>query len=167
MEEIVNKVAESGLISLDVKDFYPTGERIVIDLKHQLFQELVLREKDFRQWCKSNDWSQYKNTHVGVHCSSDAIVPTWAYMLVANHLEGIAASIHFGDQDSLEKQLVVTYLSSLDFSDYTDQRVIIKGCSEIAEPEIAFLELTTRLKPLVKSLMFGEACSSVPIYKRR
>lgn len=167
MDEIVNKVASSGLVSVDIKDYYPKGIRKTIDLKEHLFQELVLREKDFRSWCKYNDWGQFENMHVGVFCSSEAIIPTWAYMLVASYLEGIAETVHFGDLDSLEEQLVTSHIQGLDFSELTDKRVIVKGCSEINKPELAFLKLTMRLKPIVKSLMFGEACSSVPIYKKR
>jgi len=167
MEEIVNKVAKSGLTSLDVKDFYPNGIRTSIDLKSQLWQELVLKEKEFRAWVKQTDWTEFEGKHVGVWCSADAIVPTWAYMLVASSLEGVASSITFGDENVLEASVVQNHIQSLDFSKYKDQRVIIKGCSDISAAEVAFLELTKALKPLVKSLMFGEACSSVPVYKRR
>jgi len=167
LEEIINKVAKSGLISLDIKDFYPKGERATIDLKEQLWQGLVLKEKDFRAWVKEHNWSQYKAQHVGIYCSADAIVPTWAYMLVATELEGLSASVNFGSAQAIESAVVQNYMQNLDFSEYKDQRLIIKGCSDIAAPEVAFTELTKALKPVVKSLMFGEACSSVPVYKRR
>tara|TARA_B100000768_G_C11283511_1_gene380288 strand:+ start:4642 stop:5145 length:504 start_codon:yes stop_codon:yes gene_type:complete len=167
MEEIVNKVALAGLISLDIKDFYPKGVRASIDLKAQLWQGLVLKEKDFRVWVKETDWTEYEEKHVGVWCSADAIVPTWAYMLVASSLEGIASSIIFGDSEFLEASVVQNHIQNLDLAEYKDQRVIVKGCSDISAAEVAFLELTKALKPVVKSLMFGEACSSVPVYKRR
>jgi len=167
MEEIINKVALAGLVSLDIKDFYPKGVRATIDLKDQLWQELVLKEKDFRVWVKETDWTEYEGKHVGVWCSADAIVPTWAFMLVASSLEGIAGSITFGDRESLEAAVVQNHIQNLDLSEYKDQRVIVKGCSDISAAEVAFLELTKALKPVVKSLMFGEACSSVPVYKRR
>ncbi len=167
MEEIVNKVAKSGLVSVDIKDFYPKGKRVLIDLKGQLWQELVLKEKDFRAWVKEHDWDDYKDQHVGVFCSADAIVPTWAYMLVASELEPVAASVNFGNAEALEAAVIQQHIKNLDLSEYNDQRVIVKGCSDIAAPEVAFLELTKALKPVVKSLMFGEACSSVPVFKRR
>jgi len=167
LEEIINKVAQSGLVSLDIKDFYPKGVRTVIDLKEQLWQELVLKEKDFRAWVKSHDWSHYKDQHVAVWCSADAIVPTWAFMLVASELEEVAASVTFGNAEALEAAVVQQHIQKLDLSEYQDQRVIVKGCSDIAAAEVAFLELTKALKPVVKSLMFGEACSSVPVFKRR
>ncbi len=167
MTEIVNKVAQSGLISLDIKDFYPKGERVAIDLKDQLWQGLVLKEKDFRAWVKEHNWSSYADQHVSVHCSVDAIVPTWAYMLVVSDLNDIAATVSFSSPSEHEMNVVQQHIQSLDFSEYKDQRVIIKGCSDIAAPEVAFTELTKALKPIVKSLMFGEACSSVPVFKRR
>ena len=167
MEEIINKVAKAGLISLDIKDFYPRGIRATIDLKEQLWQELVLKEKDFRSWVKQFDWNKFQGQNVGVWCSADAIVPTWAYMLIATELEGIADFIAFGNEEKLEVALVQSHIQSLDLTEYKDQRVIIKGCSDISAAEVAFLELTKALKPIVKSLMFGEACSSVPVYKKR
>jgi len=151
MSEIINKVAKSGLMSLDIKDYYPQLDIVSIDLKDQLFQGFVLREKVFRAWCKECDWQN---------------IPVWAYMLVTQHLEGIAQSITFGNQSETERKLVSEHFQNLDVLEFQDQRVIIKGCSEINEPETAFLSFTACLKPVVKSLMFGEACSSVPIYKK-
>lgn len=152
---------------MDIKDFYPRGERVVIDLRDQLWQELVLKEKDFRAWVKGHDWLTYKDQYVGVFCSADAIVPTWAFMLVASELEPLAASVTFGNMEALEVSVVQNHIKSLDLSEYRDQRVIVKGCSDIAAPEVAFLEFTKALRPVVKSLMFGEACSSVPVFKKR
>lgn len=166
MAEIINKVAKSGLISIDIKDYYPRLKITSINLKEQLFQGFVLKEKDFRDWCKALDWSQYEDNHVALHCSADAIIPVWAYMLVTQHIEGLAKSISYGSPAEVEKSLVSEHFRNLDVSEFTDQRVIIKGCSEIGAPETAFLEFTAKLKPVVKSLMFGEACSSVPIYKK-
>jgi len=166
MSEIINKVAKSGLMSLDIKDYYPQLDIVSIDLKDQLFQGFVLREKDFRAWCKECDWQKFEGKLVALHCTADAIIPVWAYMLVTQHLEGIAQSITFGNQSETERKLVSEHFQNLDVLEFQDQRVIIKGCSEINEPETAFLSFTACLKPVVKSLMFGEACSSVPIYKK-
>ena len=166
MSEIINKVASSGLKSIDIKDYYPRLDIVSIDLKEQLFQGFVLREKDFRTWCKDLDWNQFEDKHIALHCTADAIIPVWAYMLVTQSLEGVAQSVSFGNQSETERNLVAQHFLNLDVSEFKDQRVIIKGCSEINEPETAFLSFTACLKPLVKSLMFGEACSSVPIYKK-
>lgn len=166
MSEIVNKVAKSGLMSIDIKDYYPKFSIVPIDLKDQLFQGFVLREKDFRAWCKDHDWSQYEEKHVALHCNADAIIPVWAYMLVTQHLEPLAATVAYGSVAEVERNLVAHHFQNLDVSEFKDQRVIIKGCSEINESEAAFSAFTARLKPVVKTLMFGEACSSVPIYKK-
>lgn len=167
MDEIVNKVANAGLNSIDIKDYYPKLTIVSIDLKDQLFQGLVLREKDFRAWCKEHDWNQYSDAHVALHCSAEAIIPVWAFMLVTQHLDGVVATVNFGTLSECERLLVSEHFQNLDVSEFQDERVIIKGCSEINESETAFSAFTARLKPVVKSLMFGEACSSVPIYKRR
>lgn len=162
---IVNKVANSGLINIDLEDYYPKGKRIQIDIKAQLFQELILREKDFRVWIQSHDWIQYKDVYVAVFCSADAIVPVWAYMLISAQLEPIAKRVVFGDLETLEAELYKEIVDNLDVSEFTDKRLIIKGCGNLPVPRAAFLMLTNKLRPIAKSIMYGEACSTVPIYK--
>ncbi|WP_448702159.1 DUF2480 family protein [Mucilaginibacter sp. AW1-3] len=166
-EEIVNKVAQSGLVSVDPASFYPQGERVLYDIKDNLYMGLILREKDFREFVKEHDWAQYTGKNVAVTCSADAIVPTWAYMLLTNRLAPYASEIVFGNLDTLETILFEKALMALDVEQYRDKRVVIKGCGDVAVPNSAYVELTNRLTPVVKSLMFGEPCSTVPIYKRK
>ena len=167
MEEIINKVAESGLIQLDLADFKPKNELVEIDLAQQLWQGLVIREKDFREWIKQNDWKSFTNKAVFVHCSADAIIPTWAYMLVASALEGIANDIHIGQKDELYRALIRKAIHAQDLEQFKDGKVIIKGCSDIASPEYAMVEMVKFLQPMVQSIMYGEPCSTVPVYKRK
>lgn len=167
MEEIRNKVAESGLISLDLAKYKPTQEIVGIDIAEQLWQGLVLKEKDFRAWIKDNDWTLFTNKAVYIHCSSDAIIPTWAFMLVSSRLNGIACNHLVGSKEELEKLLIVENIKKESLTDYQDGRIIIKGCSDIASPDFAMVELMKHLQPVVKSLMFGEPCSTVPIYKKK
>ena len=164
--EIINKVANSGLINLDLEDYYVKGPRKLIDIKDQLFMGMILKEKDFREWIKTNNWSQYQDTFVAVHCSEDAIIPVWAYMLVAAALEPFAKRVVFGDLEALETELYKEVIDGLEVNEYTDQRLIIKGCGNLPVPRAAFLMLTRKLQPIAKSIMYGEACSTVPIYKR-
>jgi hypothetical protein len=166
-ENFVNKVAQSGLVTLDPASFYPEGERVVYDIKDNLFMELMLREKDFREFVKQHDWAQYQDKNVAVTCSADAIVPAWAYMLLANRLAPYAKEVVFGDLDVLETVLFVKSIASMDAEQYRDQRLVIKGCGDVDVPVSAYVELTKKLTPVVKSLMFGEPCSTVPIYKKR
>ncbi|WP_026897724.1 DUF2480 family protein [Daejeonella oryzae] len=166
-ENIINKVAQSGLVSIDLADLYPAGERVLYDIKDNLFHGLILREKDFREFVKEHDWTQYQDKHVAVICSADAIVPTWAFMLLATKLSPFAASVVFGNLDTLETILFQRQLSNIDAELYRDQRVVIKGCGEIAVPISAYLEITSRLTGIAKSIMYGEPCSTVPIYKRK
>ncbi|EHQ27131.1 DUF2480 family protein [Mucilaginibacter paludis] len=166
-EEIVNKVAQSGLVSLDPASFYPPGERVVYDIKENLFMGLMLREKDFREFVKTHNWQQYQDKNVALTCTADAIVPTWAYMLLANRMAPYAREVVFGDLATLETVLFEKAMYALDVEQYRDQRVVIKGCGDIHVPESAYVELTKRLTAVVKSLMYGEPCSTVPIYKRR
>jgi hypothetical protein len=167
MEEIRNKVKESGLISMDLADFKPNQSLIVsIDIADNLWQGLVLKEKDFRNYIDTQDWSQYKNQFVHIHCSADAIVPTWAYMLVASKLVGIARLALVGSKVELEKQVIALNILSIDVTDYIDGRIIIKGCADITSPEFAMVTLVQKLQPIAKSIMYGEPCSTVPIYKR-
>ena len=167
MDEIINKVAQSGLVEFNLEEYYPEGERVLFDIKDQLFQGLILREKDFREFVKSKDWSLYKDQYVALVCSADAIVPTWAYMLLATALEPFAKKIVFGDLKTLETVLFNEALSKINPADYSDQRVVIKGCSNLPVPESAYVEITRLLRPVVKSIMYGEPCSTVPLYKKK
>ena len=166
MSDIVNKVQKSGIITLDLEEMYPQGSRIVIDLADQLWEGLALKEKDFRAWVKEHDWSQYTNAFVSVDCSVDAIIPTWAYMLVAVQLEPVAQLVTAGNEHDLERSIFTRFISELDPTTYQDARVVVKGCSKLPVPLSAYSELTAKLRPVVKSLMFGEPCSTVPLYKK-
>ena len=165
MAEIVNKVATSGIVTLDLEEFYPQGERVVFDLTPLLWQEVALKEDDLRAFAKEHDWSQYKGKFVSVHCSADAIIPTWAYMLVATHLQPFAAFVTQGGADQLERAAFTRFVQQLDVGPYRSARVVVKGCSKVPVPLNAYVELSARLVPVVKSLMFGEPCSTVPLYK--
>jgi hypothetical protein len=167
MEEIVNKVKESGLISIDLADYDPQAEIVTIDLSSQLWQGLVLKEKDFRQWIKENDWTQYAGKVVLITCSRDAIIPAWAYMLVGSVLKDIVLFYANTSKDEILKQLIIREIEKIEVAKIKDERVIVKGCSKIPFPDFAMLELTKYLLPHVKSLMFGEPCSTVPIYKKK
>lgn len=166
MEEITNRVANSGLITLDLGEMYPEGDRVLLDIKDQLFQGLILREKDFREFITTHDWSQYKNKFVAITCTADAIIPDWAWMLLASALQSFAKKIVFGDLEKLETVLFTEVLSAFDPEQYRDARVVIKGCGDKPVPKTAYIELTRVLQPVVKSIMYGEPCSTVPVYKR-
>jgi hypothetical protein len=166
-ENIVNKVAQSGLVTLDPAAFYPAGERVIYDIKDNLFHGLMLREKDLRDFIKEHDFTQYEGKNVGITCSADAIVPTWAYMLLANRMAPYAREIVFGDMAVLETVLFEKEIAKADLEQYSGQRVVLKGCGDTAVPVSAYVELTKRLTLIVKSIMFGEPCSTVPIYKRK
>ncbi len=166
MSEIVNRVANSKLITLDLEDYYPNGERIVFDIKPWLFQELILKEKDFRAHVKNHDWSRYKDSFVALTCSSDAIIPSWAYLLISTSLTQHARHIIIGDLQQLETSIFDTIISQIAIEQFKDKPVIIKGCSKKAIPETAYIRLIEKLQPVVRSLFFGEACSTVPLYKR-
>jgi len=166
-EEIENKVAQSPLVNFNLEDYYQEGERSVIDISAFLDEGIVLREKNFREQVKNDDWSKYSGHYVALTCSTDAIVPTWAYMLISSQLEGVAKKVLFGDLVTLETVLFQEALQHINLEDYRDKPVIVNGCGDKPVPESAYVELTNLLKPVVKSLMFGEACSTVPIYKRK
>lgn len=166
-ENIVNKVAQSGLVTIDPAAFYPAGDRLIYDIKDNLYMGLILREKDFRDFVKNHDWSQYGGKNIGITCSADAIVPAWAYMLIANKMAPYANEIVFGDKNILETVLFEKAMAGFDPEQYRDQRIVIKGCGDIDVPVSAYVELTKRLTPVAKSIMFGEPCSTVPIYKRK
>ena len=167
MTEIVNKVAASGLVTFNLENYYTPGERVELDIKDWLYEGLVLREKEFREALKNYNWSVFGNKYVAVFCSADAIVPTWAYMLIATCLHPFAKKIIFGNLTDLEKSLFTEALNQIDFSQFKDERVVIKGCSKIEVPESIYVEVTNRLMPYAKSIMFGEPCSTVPVYKRK
>jgi len=164
---IVNRVAKSGLITFNLEHYYPEKEIVTFDIKSYLYMELMLKEKDFRRSLKELDWSIYQDKHVAITCTTDAIVPIWAYMVIASYLEPVAASMVFGDAETLKTILYNKALSEINPEDYRDKRVIIKGCGEKPVPISAYAEITRLLKPVVKSLMYGEPCSTVPIYKQR
>lgn len=166
MEEITNKVANSGLITIDLGELYLPGERVVLDIKDQLFRELILREKDFREFIKTNDWSQYKDKYVALTCSADAIIPDWAWMLLASALEPFAKKIVFGSIEVLETVLFDEILSAFDVENFRGERIVIKGCGDKPVPKSAYIELTRKLRPVAKSIMYGEPCSTVPVYKQ-
>lgn len=166
-QNIINKVAQSGLVTLDPAVFYPAGERVVYDITENLFQGLILRERDFREFVKTHNWAQYQNKYVAVTCTADAIVPAWAYMLLANRLAPYASEVVFGDKEVLETVLFIKNIAGMDLEQYRDQRIVIKGCGDVPVPVAAYVELTKKLTPIVKSLMFGEPCSTVPIYKKK
>lgn len=163
---LVNRVAESGLITINLEDHYPTTEIVELDLKDYLYKGLMLREREFRGLMEEHNWKQYDGKHLCVFCSSDAIVPTWAYMLVAVHAGPYAASIN---QTSSEDFLNLHYrmaLQGIDPASFTDERIVIKGCSDKPVPPSAYMELTRLLRPYAKSIMYGEPCSTVPLYKK-
>ncbi|HEY9184214.1 MAG TPA: DUF2480 family protein [Salegentibacter sp.] len=165
-EEIINRVANSKLITFNLEDHYPEGERVLFDIKEWLLDGFVLREKDFREQAKAYDWSKYDGQYVALTCSSDAIIPAWAFMLLATYLQPYAKKVVTGDLETLESILYAEIIEKLDLSELKDKPVIVKGCSHKPVPKNAYLLLIEKLQPIVKSLMYGEACSSVPLYKK-
>ena len=166
-EEIINRVNQSGLTQIDLEDLRIPGERIFIDIKDQLFQGIALREKDFREFIASHDWSTYAGKHVVVGCSEDAIIPTWAYMLLGVQLTPFVKTLVFGDFADLEKFLFDQALAKVNPADFQDAKIVIKGCSKESVPTDAYLKITQLLQPVAKSLFYGEPCSTVPLYKRK
>jgi len=164
-EEIINRVANSKLITIDLEDYYPEGVRQLFDIKNWLFQELILKEKDFREYVKKHDWAQYQDTYVALTCSTDAIIPAWAFMLLSINLEPFAKKIVIGDLDALETSIYQDIINELNISKFKSKPIIIKGCSKKPVPQNAYTMLANKLRPVVKSVMYGEACSSVPLYK--
>jgi hypothetical protein len=165
MPEIINKVASSGIQTLDLEDLYPQGERKVFDIAPLLWEGIALKEKDFRAFVKEHDWTRYQGQFVSVHCSVDAIIPTWAYMLVATQLQPYAVFVTQGDAEQLERAVFTRFVQQLDVEPYRGARIVVKGCSKLPVPLNAYVELSAKLLPVVKSLMFGEPCSTVPLYK--
>lgn len=168
MDDVIkNKVSESSLITLNLEEYYPLEEIALFDMKDHLFMGLILKEKDFREALKNLDLLPYTNKLVAVTCSADAVIPIWAYMLVASYLQPVAKELVFGTGEELKNQLLLKNISHLNINDFTDKRVVIKGCGELPIGEAAYLEATKKLIPVAKSVMYGEPCSTVPIFKRK
>ncbi|MFM7646143.1 MAG: DUF2480 family protein [Sphingomonadales bacterium] len=165
-DRIVNKVAESGLISLDLEQWYPKEPIALFDIKAHLFMGMIVKEKEFRESLKQTDWTVYKEKAVAITCSADAIIPVWAYMLLASYLQPLASEIFMGTEQELLKHLFLRNIDTADLSAFAEQRVIIKGCGDTPIGEFAYIEITKRLLPVVKTLMYGEPCSTVPVYKK-
>ena len=166
-EDIINKVAQSGLQNLDLEDYYPREEIVVFDLKPLLFMEMILKEKEFRAALQTIDWSVYQDKILAVTCTADAIIPSWAYMLVATSAAPFAKDIVFGDKQAALQQAFLTNLRAIDINEFTDKRVIVKGCGDLAVGGFAYMEIARRLRPVVKSILYGEACSNVPVFKKK
>ncbi len=165
-EPILNRVAQSKLVTFNLEDYYLEGKRILLDIKSWLHEGIILREKEFRTQLEAHDWAQYQDAFVALHCSSDAIVPGWAYMLITTKLRPYAHKTIQGNLEQLESSLYQSVIEKLDVSELKDRLVIIKGCSNRPVPPNAYLLITQKLQPVVKSLMYGEACSSVPLFKK-
>lgn len=163
---LINRVAKSGLITLNLEDFFPEGEIAIFDIKDYLFRELILKEKDFRQALKELDWAQYTNKHLLIICSTDAIIPVWAYMLITVNATPYAKSIFQGTTEEFYKKKYADILGKINISQYENQLLVIKGCSDKPVPPAAYVELVQLLQPVARSIMYGEPCSTVPIYKK-
>ncbi|MBE7647187.1 DUF2480 family protein [Tenacibaculum finnmarkense] len=165
--QIINKVANSQLITIDLEDFYPKGNRIVFDIKDWLYEELILREKDFREQVKNHNWSQYQGDYIALSCSVEAIIPSWAYLLLTTKLTEFAQKVVVGNLELLETVLFNDIITNLNITEYQDKRLIIKGCSSKPIPQSAYTLLVSKIQPICKSIMFGEACSTVPLFKKK
>jgi hypothetical protein len=166
-DEIVNRVAASKLVTFDLEEYYPDGRRVLLDIKEWLYEDIILKEKDFRAHVANHDWERYKNTFVALYCSSDAIIPGWAYMLVTTALQPFAQQVVLGDLEVLETAVYQSIIDELDVSQYVDKPIIIKGCTSKPVPPNAYIWVTLKLQKVAKSVMYGEACSSVPLYKKK
>jgi len=166
-EPFINKVAESGLISIDLAQYIPNNEIVVFDIKPYLFMELMLKEKDFRASLSTIDWAQYENKIVGIFCSTDAIIPMWANMLIVASLSPFSKAIYFGNENKTRELVLLEEIQKLDATQFIDQRVVVKGCGDTPIGESAFVAITQKLRPVVKSIMYGEPCSTVPVYKKK
>ncbi len=165
-DQIINRVASSSIKTFDLEEYFVKGDRILLDIEDQLYQGLILKEKPFRDFIKSHDWSQYENKFVAITCSAEAIVPTWAYMLLASALEPYADTVVFGGLEDLETKIFFDSLSRVDWQQFKDAKVVLKGCSKVQVPMAAYVEATLRLRPYAASIMFGEPCSTVPVFKK-
>lgn len=165
-EQFVNKVAESGIVTLDLETYYPKEEVLLFDMKDYLFMGLILKEKDFRLALKDLDRSVYQDKIAAITCSADAVIPMWAYMLAASTLQPVAKEIVFGNEERAKKDILVKNIKTININEFTDKRVVIKGCGELAIPEEAYIEITKLLRPVTKSIMYGEPCSTVPVFKK-
>jgi hypothetical protein len=166
-ETIVNKIANSGLTTIDLENYLPGGDTATFDLKDHLFMGLILKEKDFREALKNMDWSVYQDKYVAITCTADAIIPAWAYMLVVTYLQNIAKDVYVGTPSEMQKHLLLKNISLIDANEFTDQRVVIKGCGDVTVESFAYAEITKVLVPVVKSIMYGEPCSTVPVFKKK
>lgn len=166
-EEIINRIAQSKLVTLDLEDFYPKGERILLDISKWLYEGLILREKEFRAYLENEDWNQYQDSFIALSCSSDAIIPGWAYMLITTKLQPYAKRVVVGNLELLETSIFQEIVSNINVTPFEQKSVIIKGCSKESIPPNAYLWLTAKIQPVVKSIMYGEACSSVPLFKKK
>ncbi|MEM7515176.1 MAG: DUF2480 family protein [Bacteroidota bacterium] len=165
--EIVNRIAQSPIITFKLEEHHQQGERVLIDIKDQLFQGMILREKDFRAWVKEHDWSQYQDKYVAITCSVDAIIQVWAYMLMETKLHPYAKKVVFGSLEDLEIQLFREALDEIDFAEFDGRPVVIKGCSDIDIPAAIYVEATHRIMPYAKKISYGEPCSTVPLWKKK
>jgi len=165
--EIINRVSSSQLVTFDLEELYTPGERVLFDIRSLLFQELILREKDFRDFIKTHDWTQYTNKYVAITCSADAVIPTWTYMLLTASLHPYVSLVIFGSLLDLETTLFKNTLNKIDWEKYRDAKVVIKGCSKVEVPVSSYVEVTNHLRPFASSIMFGEPCSTVPVFKRK
>lgn len=168
MEDIIiNKVAQSSLETIDLEKFYPEGEIIVFDLKDYLFMDLILKEKDYREKLKEQDWSRFENKNVCITCTADAIIPLWAYMLAVSYLQPVAKDVMVGPEASVHETLFLKNVGKIDPKEFEGKKVVIKGCGEKEIPASVYAEITKILRPVVKSIMYGEPCSTVPVYKQK
>lgn len=166
MDTLINRVANSGLLTINLEHYFPKEEIIIFDIKPYLFKEMILKEKDFRKELKEKDWTEYTEKIVIIDCSADAIIPMWAYMLIASYLRNYAVEVFAGDKDSYLKHYYHRYIDTMDIAPYQDSRVIIKGCGKLPVPHTAYASITARLSDVAQSVMYGEPCSTVPIFKR-
>ena len=166
-EPFINKVAESGLITLDLEDYYPKGETAVFDLKDHLFMGMILKEKEYREALKNFNWESYRDKNVALTCSVDAIIPVWAWMLAATYLQPVAKEVVMGNAEDLQKRIFLKNIDELNMSEFADKRVVVKGCGETPIPDFIYMEITKRLRPVAKSIMYGEPCSTVPVFKKK
>ena len=165
--KIVNRVSKSELKTIDLEDYYPKGERTVLDIKNWLFHEIILKETDFREHLKNHDWSQYQNKYVALNCSADAIIPSWAFMLITTYISPFAKKIVVGDLNNLETSIFQDIINTFPIDEFLGKPIIIKGCAHKPIPETAYIQLIEKLQPVAKSIMFGEACSTVPLFKNK